>query len=80
MRRLKFLRASTTLLMDWFRTERPEVAHIDNNLPADCRIVAVDMDPMWPHTIRFYVESDEFDPVPEGSPVPECEAPIYYAL
>ena len=74
LRRLRTLRVSDDLLMGWFLRERPEVARIDHRLPEDCRIVGARMDPFRPRTVEFLLESEAFDPVPEGEGViPEVD-------
>lgn len=70
--RLRLLRVAAPMLAGFFQEAGCAIPYAidDNPLPADARIVDVEMDAPT-EVVVLTIESDAFEPVPEGGPIPD---------
>jgi hypothetical protein len=71
-RRVKRLALEVDRLLDLLRAIDGVRRIRAEGIPDDARAVGVVVDRAW-NTVDLYLESDEFDEVPDGEPVPAVE-------
>lgn len=67
-RRLGVLLISDALLLRWFREGISASRIVEGALSKDAKIIGVQFDG---RTLRIMIEASNFEPVADGSPVPE---------